>query len=174
MRYSDPIYFDYQTNALVNPDYSPFKTTRNAPVPNSLHGGQYERNDPHSEQQQDDSDFFTETKKADKYRGTALDNDLTIPGFQKFKTEWIACLSIHPLMPNEQKKEQLVTRALKGRAKLLATMKEGFATADHNQIFKFLENQISANLGVRGAAGIVKKMQQDTNQSYLNQFIFRP
>jgi hypothetical protein len=108
-----------------------------------------------------------------KYKGLQLKDDLSVAAFQRFKAEWTTYLTVH-VLSKMQKKEQLVDRALAGNAKLIASQafKERFGAASEEEILQFLESKISAHMGVRGKAEMIKKVQQNTREeSLINLFL---
>ena len=169
MEYSPALYYDYANNQLVQADYTPYKLPR---IPNTLHGGELGLDSPADDSEKEKHEESSKSKFI-KYKGLQLKDDLSVTTFQRFKAEWEAYLTISALT-KKQKKEQLVDRAIAGNAKLIASQafKDQFGAANDEQILQFLENKISAHLGLRGKAGIIKRIQQNTKEeSLINLFL---
>jgi hypothetical protein len=85
----------------------------------------------------------------------------------------MAYLQVNKLT-KEQKKEQLLDRALAGNAKLITSQhfQGNFGQASPEEILDFLESKINAHLGIRGKAEMIKRVQQNTKEeSLINLFL---
>ncbi|HYN44446.1 MAG TPA: reverse transcriptase family protein, partial [Candidatus Limnocylindrales bacterium] len=166
-RYSRPCYYDKEQKIWVDDSYNPIELPDTLDL---LHGGECGFDSPGETREQQE---IPRNSKFIKYKGLQLKDDLSVAAFQRFKAEWTTYLTVH-VLTKMQKKEQLVDRALAGNAKLIASQafKERFGAASEEEILQFLESKISAHMGVRGKAEMIKKVQQNTREeSLINLFL---
>ena len=173
-RYSKPCYYDTEQRIWVNEQYEQIKLPSTL---SRLHGGQsgFDRpaNDGVDEQTTQDvyQFLYKNMHKSEKYKGVQFKDTLTVSAFQAFKSEWNAHILSTRLSKNQQTK-QLLSKGLAGKAKIMVShrFKEQLAETEAVVILKFLEDKISASLGVLGRMELVKKVKQDVKEESLITF----
>ncbi len=175
-RYSEPCYFDAEQEIWVNEQYEPVKLPSTF---SRLHGGQYGFDRPANNGMDEETtqnvnqQFYKNVYKAEKYKGVQFKDTITVSAFQAFKSEWNAHI-LSTRLSKKQQTKQLLSKGLAGKAKIIVShrFEEQLAETEAVVILKFLEDKISASLGVLGKMELVKKVKQDVKEeSLINLFL---
>ena len=162
-RYSKPFYYDYGTKGYVDQEFTPTKL----PNTNLLHGGRIGFKIPPQESNEMEEDFQV-SAKAEKYKGTKFQEDLTFATFQSFKSEWNAHVLSNNLSPQQQRL-QLLSKALAGKAKIIISNHFGIQLSETSaeEILNCLEEKIGGHLGVLGKMAMIEKVRQNVKEESL-------
>ncbi|HYN44438.1 MAG TPA: reverse transcriptase domain-containing protein, partial [Candidatus Limnocylindrales bacterium] len=167
-RYSEACYYDKEQEMWVDSQYQPVQLPG---IFSPLHGGESDFDPLENAQQDARQRRFSYSYKDFKYKGNQLKDNLTIAALQVFKSEWSAHV-LSSRLTEAQQTNELLSRGLAGKAKVLVSQKFGaaMATTEAKVIMDFLESKISAHLGLLGKMEMVKKVQQDIREESLVNF----
>ncbi|HYN44557.1 MAG TPA: hypothetical protein VER35_01020, partial [Candidatus Limnocylindrales bacterium] len=166
-RYSRPCYYDKEQKIWVDDSYNPIELPDTLDL---LHGGETGF-DCRTDEDLNDVPNRLFHDKIEKYKGIQFRDNLSIAVFQSFKSEWKAYV-LSTRLPKAQQTRQLLSRGLAGKAIVVVSQRFGkeIANIEADTILNFLEEKVSAHLGVLGKMDLMKKVKQDVNDESLISF----